>query len=134
MFWKIVIFGDKSAAVTGGVTTIIEVTELQFVGLLTSHILKVRLQVPAAVFGAIVTVPFAFKINPDSITSPGVVPITRSVRFKLSFEANEDVVPPVKPFTAAVVSANACIVCAEITITEVTELQFVVLVTSHIYM
>ena len=39
VFWKIVIFGDKSAAVTGGVTTIKEVTELQFVGLLTSHIL-----------------------------------------------------------------------------------------------
>ena len=67
-------------------------------------------------FGAIVTVPFGFKVNPVgtvtavNTTFPGAVPITTGFPFKVSFAVNAGVVPPVVPFIGAVVSTTASII------------------------
>jgi len=67
------------------------------------------------VFAAIVTVPSAFKnkpagtLSPVSVTFPAAVPITTAFPAKVSFDVKAIVVPPINPFTAAVVSVTASI-------------------------
>ncbi|MNR48517.1 hypothetical protein D3C85_1677630 [compost metagenome] len=85
---------------------------------------------PAGVFGATVTVPSAFNVNPVgtftavSFTSPGFVPIATGFPLSVSFAVNAGVVPPAFPLIDAVVSVTASITARPTTTFETAASQF----------
>ena len=90
--------------------------------------------VPAGVFGATLIVPSGFILNGPfgvdvRVTSPGLVPITAGLPFKVSFAITLGVFVP---GNTDGVSATASIVAAVTSTTLVTVSQFVGLFTSQI--
>ncbi|MNR03353.1 hypothetical protein D3C85_1192420 [compost metagenome] len=120
------------ACKTPAVITTSEITLSQLVGLFTSQILYSTLYVPVGVPASTFTLPSAFSVSPLGtatglrITSPGFVPMTTGLPFKVSFDTNEVVVPPIVPFIGEVVSFTASISGAITEIVTAAVAQFVV--------